>query len=280
MQRALRILAIAVAILVVLGLILSGVWLLIQRRSFPQTSGTIKLDGLSAPVDIYRDSYGVPHIYAQTPEDLYFAQGYVHAQDRFWQMEFWRRIGPGRLSEYFGESTLNTDIYLRTMGFYRIAQQEYAAADEESRLLLDAYSSGVNAYILNRKPAELGLEFALLEMQGVDVQIEPWTPENSLTWAKVMAQDLGGNMEDEIERVELIRAVGTEMTTDYIPSFRSDFPVIVPDEELERMNLPEQPEGAALPAYLNSVPTPLVGGFNPSQSLALGSGDGIGSNNW
>src|SRR5574341_1252823 len=96
MQRALRILAIAVAILVVLGLILSGVWLLIQRRSFPQTSGTIKLDGLSAPVDIYRDSYGIPHIYAQTPEDLYFAQGYVHAQDRFWQMEFWRRIGSGR----------------------------------------------------------------------------------------------------------------------------------------------------------------------------------------
>ncbi|MBI3361313.1 MAG: penicillin acylase family protein, partial [Chloroflexi bacterium] len=91
------------------------------RRPFPQINGTISLLGLKSNVEVYRDSYGVPHIYADSTHDLFFAQGYVHAQDRFWQMEFWRRIGAGRLSEVLGDGTLDTDRFLRMLGWARVA---------------------------------------------------------------------------------------------------------------------------------------------------------------
>jgi len=92
-------------------------------ESFPQIDGTIQLPGLDGPVDIYRDAYGVPHIYASTPHDLFFAQGYVHAQDRFWQMDFWRHQSAGRLSELLGSSLVDTDKFLRTLGWERIAKE-------------------------------------------------------------------------------------------------------------------------------------------------------------
>lgn len=152
--------------------------------------GTDKAEGLSAPVEIYRDRDGVPHIYADTMEDLFYAQGFVHAQDRFWQMEFWRRIGAGRLAELFGDAVLGVDIYLRTVDFRRIAEEEYAMLDEETRKFLDAYAAGVNACILDRKPSRLGLEFRLLKLQGHELEIEPWTPVNTLTWLKLMAEDM------------------------------------------------------------------------------------------
>lgn len=282
MSAGMRRAAIIGGAILVVALILGGGWLFLTRRSFPQTRGTVELAGLEAPVEIYRDEYGVPHIYAQTSHDLFMAQGYVHAQDRYWQMEFWRRIGAGRLSEYFGEATLGTDIYLRTVGFARVAEQEYAQAEPVIKAALEAYAEGVNAYTQTRSPAELGIEFQLLALQGIDVTVAPWTPVNTLTWAKVMSQDLGGNMDDELYSVELIRRVGLEKAADFQPAFRSDFPVIVPDEELDYVEGGGQ---AALPdadtlAYLADLNTTLVGAFDPAQSLAFGSGDGIGSNNW
>ncbi len=87
-----------------IAIVLGAVGVYLTRSSFPRTSGEVKLSGLDSPVDIYRDSYGIPQIYAKTPHDLFFAQGYVHAQDRFWQMDFWRHIGSGRLSEMFGKN--------------------------------------------------------------------------------------------------------------------------------------------------------------------------------
>jgi penicillin G amidase len=280
MQRALRIIGIIAAVLIVLALILGGVWLGFSRRAYPKTTGTIEIEGISNPVEAYRDEFGVPHIYAQTPEDLFFAQGYVHAQDRFWQMEFWRRIGAGRLSELFGETSLSSDIFLRTMGFTKLAEQEYAQMDDDSRAIAQAYADGVNAYVSSRKPEELGLEFALLQIQGVDIEIEPWTPVNSLTWAKIMSYDLGGNMDDELIRVQMIRAVGLDMAADYYPAFRDDFPVIVPDEELDKLALPETAHGNDYAAKLMALNPQFIDGFDPSSSLAFGSGAGIGSNNW
>lgn len=282
MQRALRSIGIVLAVLLVLTLILGGAWLGVSRRAYPKTSGTVTVDGLTHPVEIYRDEYGVPHIYAQTSEDLFFAQGYVHSQDRFWQMEFWRRIGAGRLSEYFGSGTLSQDIYLRTVGFEEVAQQEYDAMDDESRALMEAYSAGVNAYTQNRTPEQLGLEFALLKMQGIDIQIEPWTPIHTLTWGKAMAQDLSGNMSGEMRMLRQIRAVGVDMAADLNPPMRQDFPVIVPDEEIEKMELPDieaelTPDTVTMLAALDAA---WVGGYDPSTPLAFGTGQGIGSNNW
>jgi len=282
MQRTLRTIGIILGVVLVLILIVAGVWQAVLRRAYPKVNGTVEIKGLSAPVDIYRDEYGIPHIYAQTTEDLFFAQGYVHAQDRFWQMEFWRRIGAGRLSEYFGEATLPSDIYLRTVGFAEIANQEYQAMDPESRKIVDAYSAGVNAYAQDRKPEQLGLEFALLKLQGIDVKIEPWTGVNSLTWAKVMSQDLGGNLDDELDRVQFIRAVGLDRAAELVPAYREDFPVIIPDEELEKLDLPTktQTSQANYAFALMSLQPNIVGGYDPSKALVFGHGSEIGSNNW
>jgi len=185
MKRWLRNLVIAGGIVVFLVVVLFGAWLWITRWPYPKTRGRITLEGLSAPVEIFRDRYGVPHIYAQTSEDLFFAQGFVHAQDRFWQMEFWRRLGSGRLSELFGEKLLETDKFLRTMGFYEGAEEQYEKYGAETRTYLEAYAEGVNAYILDRRPARLGLEFALLKLQGVDFEIEPWEPADTVSWGKM-----------------------------------------------------------------------------------------------
>ena len=115
---------IAAAAVLFVAAIVFGAWLWLTRQPYPQTRGRIRLQGLTAQVEVLRDRYGVPHIYARSAEDLFFAQGFVHAQDRFWQMEFWRRISSGRLSELFGKSTLETDKFLRTLGIYRVAQRE------------------------------------------------------------------------------------------------------------------------------------------------------------
>ena len=283
MSKGLRVAAIIAGVIAVLALALTGAWLVFSRQAYPRERGTVSVPGLTAPVEILRDPYGVPHIYAENSHDLFFAQGYVHAQDRFWQMEFWRRIGAGRLSEYFGEATLGTDIYLRTVGFARIAEQEYEEATPEIRAVLEAYAEGVNAYISGRRPGQLGLEFALLSLQGIEIEVEPWTPVNTLTWAKIMAQDLGGNMDDELAAVDLVRAVGVDMAQDFRAGYVDNLPVIVPDEELEHLDLPdastEQVAGEYI-AALQEVSTELAGGFDPAQALAFGRGAGIGSNNW
>src|SRR3970282_2237096 len=106
---------------------------------------------------------GIPHIYAGSVRDLFFAQGYVHAQDRFWQMDTWRHIGSGELSEMFGESQLETDTFLRTLGWRQIAEQEYELYDKHSKEILIAYSKGVNAYLEDHHGSTLSLEYAILK---------------------------------------------------------------------------------------------------------------------
>src|SRR5262245_60580617 len=104
----------------------------VAPKSFPQINGEIKLDGLNGPVDIYSDKMGIPHIYASTEHDLFFAQGYVHAQDRFWQMDFSRHVGSGRVAEMF-KSQVKTDMFLRTLGWKQVAEKEYEILDSESK---------------------------------------------------------------------------------------------------------------------------------------------------
>jgi len=247
---------------------------------------TKKVEGLSAPVEIYRDTEGIPHIYAETMEDLLFAQGYVHAQDRFWQMEFWRRIGSGRLSELFGEAVLGIDIYIRTVNFKGLAEEEYVIMDDETRKYLESYAAGVNAYILDKKPHRLGREFRLLKMQGQDLEIEPWTPVNTLTWLKVMAEDLQGNMRKELYIIDIIRTAGIELAIDYFPEYdHVNDPVVVNDDEITFSGKQFETDGlAALTdediSLLLSLNTGLVGGFDPYTPMAFGKGEGVGSNAW
>src|SRR5680860_1630972 len=136
MRRLFKIIFILVLVLVVL--IAAGGFLTV-RASFPTTDGELTVPGLQDPVDIYRDANGVPHIYATTSHDLFFAQGYVQAQDRFWQMDFERHIGRGRLAEIFGESQVETDEFLRTLGWEGVAEKEWASASPEAALAVSSF---------------------------------------------------------------------------------------------------------------------------------------------
>ena len=202
------------------------------RRSFPQVAGEIRLSGLDSAVDVYRDSFGIPHIYASTPHDLFFAQGYLHAQDRFWQMDFWRHIGSGRVAEMFGESEVDTDRFLRTLGWARVAQQELQQLEPGALLILDYYSEGVNAYLADHQGSALSLEYAILKLLNASYKPEPWQPLHSLTWAKVMAWDLGGNMNSEITRAVLLQTLTPEQLAEIFPPYPGDHPIIVPNPNL------------------------------------------------
>jgi len=260
MKAWLRKLIIIGGIVLFLALALIGAWQWVTRQAFPKTRGSITLEGVAAPIEIFRDRYGVPHIYAQSSEDLFFAQGFVHAQDRFWQMEFWRRLGSGRLSELFGEDLLETDKFLRTMGFYEVAIQQYEQYGAETRTYLQAYADGVNAYILNRRPARLGLEFFLLKLQGVDFQIEPWQPADTVSWGKMMSFDLGSNYSREQLNLDVLRTVGRQRWFDIFTLYRKDMPVIINDRELTRSGFQlVQGDGEAARVFGSS---------------------GVGSNNW
>jgi penicillin amidase len=153
----------------------------VAPRSFPQIDGEIKLDGLDGAVDIYRDRMGIPHIYASSQHDLFFAQGYVHAQERFWQMDTWRHIGSGRLSEMFGDGQVETDTFLRTLGWRVTAEKEWANMGPESRAILSAYTDGVNAYLNDHKGDAVSLEYSILKLLSPNYKIQPWEPVNSIT---------------------------------------------------------------------------------------------------
>ncbi len=188
--------------------------------SLPRSSGTYSLDGLSGPIDITRDSAGVPHIFAQSDNDAFFALGWVHAQDRLWQMEMNRRVGAGRLSEILGEKTLKIDQFLRTLGVRRAAQEAWTHLKPRTRTLFEHYIAGVNAWI--QEVPVLPIEFQLLQFEP-----EPWTPVDSLVWAKLMAWDLGGDYSQELLRVRLEELLGPQRTRELLPQYPEEGPSIL-----------------------------------------------------
>ena len=190
--------AVGLVLVLVAGLV-TGVALV--RRPLPQTNGELDLPGLTSSVTVVRDEHGIPQIYGDSLEDLMRAQGFVHAQERFWEMDVRRHVTAGRLSELFGEDGLETDRFVRTMGWRRVAERELALIKPETRAALEAYADGVNAYVDSRSPSELAVEYTLLRAGGLDYHPEPWTAVDSLAWLKAMAWDLRGNMTDEIDRV-------------------------------------------------------------------------------
>lgn len=222
MSRFWRVLGVVglVLVLIIGGAVLYGVHTV--RASFPQTRGELAVAGVNAPVEIIRDELGVPSIYAGSLADLFFAQGYVHAQDRFWEMDVRRHITAGRLSELFGKSQVTTDAFLRTLGWRRIAEQELPMLSSRSHQILDAYSAGVNAYLADHEGAQLSLEYAVIGVQNPDYVPEPWTPADSVSWLKALAWDLRGNMEDEVYRSIMSAAVGVDETEKLFPAYPYD----------------------------------------------------------
>ncbi|MFB9312729.1 penicillin acylase family protein [Nocardioides plantarum] len=287
LPRPLRIstyVAVVVVLAIVAGL-LTGVVLV--RRSFPQTTGEVELPGLTGTAEVVRDDHGIPQIYADTTEDLMRAQGYVHAQERFYEMDVRRHATAGRLSEMFGAKTLETDAYVRTMGWRRVAEAEVPLLDPDTRVALDAYAQGVNAYLEDRSPSEIALEYTLLNAGGLGYVPEPWTAVDSLAWLKAMAWDLRGNMADEIDRSLTAAAVGRERTEQLWPAApRGTRPVVrrgaVVDGVFEQ-------DARTIGTRLPTRPAPFGPVTDELRSLAgttrrmpswLGRGDGIGSNGW
>jgi len=218
-------------IYVVLGLLSVGglaagggaVWV---YTLFPSTNATIEASGLEAPVEVIRDDAGVPHIFAKSSHDAYFALGFAHAQDRLWQMEMMRRLGAGRLSEIIGPRTLNFDKWMRTLGLYRLAEQQYNELSKPVQTALNLYAAGVNARIKHSKRqawGAAGLQFVLAGFTP-----EPWRPADSLVWGKIMAGILGRNWRDEVLRARLARKLTPTQVGQLWPVYPKDAPVTIP----------------------------------------------------
>ena len=277
--------AVILTLLLVLALVASVV---IVRKSWPQTEGEIEIAGLEGEVEVLRDEHGIPHLYADSMHDLMLAQGFVHAQDRFFEMDLRRHVTAGRLAELFGEDAVDTDRVVRTLGWRQVAEQELTLLQPRTRDLLDAYAEGVNAYLEDRSLSDLSLEYAVLDVSGLDYTPEAWTAVDSIAWLKAMAWDLKGNLDEEIERAMSIGAVGEQRAQQLFPPYPyDDHPPIVEqgavvdgvfeqDATAPGTRLPSRPPlGPKVQAALAGVQQVLDG-----MPALLGTGDGIGSNGW
>ncbi len=183
------------------------------RGALPSYSGHIEAAGLKAPVEILRDKNAVPHIIAGSIEDAAFGLGYVHAQDRFWQMELMRRLGQGRLAEIIppavaGGRLIDTDRTMRGLGVYRQASESVNALSPGTRTLLESYAAGVNAWLAD-DDQQFGLELTVIKLlSGGRYRPDQWRPADSLVWAKLMALGLDGNWRAELLRLRLAQKIG------------------------------------------------------------------------
>ncbi|WAA66261.1 penicillin acylase family protein [Microbacterium oxydans] len=292
-----------IAFLVVAGLVVIAVaaaffvtWTI--QRSFPQTTGTVKLEGLRSEVTVQRDDLGIPTITADSTDDLFYAEGFVHAQDRFFEMDFRRHVTAGRVAEMFGESQAATDAFLRTLGWRKVAEAEVEAMDDTTRGYYEAYADGVNAYLASRSGAELSLEYAVLGIQNPDYAPEPWQPADSVAWLKAMAWDLRGNIEDETERsllaADLSDGTDTAATADVLAKLYPDYPfdenpVIVPKistvpalgTDAEPAAFAPSPSDDEVQQATTTVEWKETANVIEAASELVGDvGEGIGSNSW
>jgi penicillin G amidase len=251
------------------------------RAALPQLDGSIQVQGLSAPVEVVRDARGVPHIRAQSIEDAYFAQGYVTAQDRLWQMDLSRRLANGDLSEIFGARTLEHDIENRKLGFRLAAEGGAADLTPDFQRLISAYARGVNAFIATHL-GRLPIEFTMLRYEP-----QPWREADSLAVALNMAKMLSMSWQGDLMRERVRARLSPELYADLFPQ----------DSPLERpvAEPATGPARAVAPDVArNSQPTPLPPGLDARQysdsriDPVLGAltspGDdaafALGSNNW
>ncbi len=238
----------------IIGGIVAGRYL---NSSLPQTRGELVVPGLRSVVTVSRDQHGVPYIAGENESDVYFAMGFVHAQDRLWQLELQRRMAQGRLSELFGKNSVRQDVWFRTLGLYEAGASSWDALSDQARGVLSAYSAGVNAWLATGRP--LPAEFSLFE-----VRPEPWTPQDSLAVIKIFALDLAGNLNSEIERFLASQALDQV----HLDALQAGYPKDAPLTVAERRSGTEK----ALAALLQL-------GKETEAELQIG-GKFVGSNAW
>jgi len=286
MRRFLTVLAVFLSVVLIAGSIFA---IVTTRKSYPDASGTVTLGGINDTVDIKRDDKGIPQVYADDPEDLFFAQGYAHAQDRFFQMDFRRHVTSGRLAELFGKRALDTDKFVRTLGWRRVAEQELAKLDPKTTRLLTAYSRGVNSYIEGKSSSKLSLEYAVLSLTGPDYRPEPWEPADSLAWIKAMSWDLRSNMTDEITRTLSTAKLTPDQVDELYPAApASNKPIVGEGSVQDGKFSVEKPCADVLtcPQSSGTLSRAAVASLKSAGNAAdklpalLGTGEGIGSNSW
>ncbi len=231
----------------------AAAWHWLARRPLPKTRGTVEVNGLEGRVRVRRDRWGVPHIDADANPDLYFAQGYCHAQDRLWQMDFYRRVVEGRISEMAGAEGLPIDRLMRTLGIRRAARAEEAALDPRLREMLDRFCAGINAGAAAAPPP--------FEMQLLRLRFEPWRPVDILSLGKLLAFGLSTNWERELLRGDMVRALGPELTAKLDPAYPAGNPVVTQEAW--------SGDGLALVEQIDAV----------RRSIGLAA-EASGSNNW
>lgn len=254
------------------------------QRSLPQINGRLQLGGLVGPVQVHRDASDVTHILASRPADAWKAMGYVHAQERGWQLEFNRRVMRGALSEVMGPATLETDKLMRTLGIRQAAQRQWERLPPDARLALQAYSDGVNAFFANRSQA-LSPEFVLL---GVDPAEDArtgryWDPLDSVGWSLMMALDLGGNWGNEFARLVALQNIDTPALWELFPPYPGERPAATADLAALYRGLDLYRPTPATTSAAENEPQDIaarIGRDVERWTRELGNIEGKGSNNW
>ncbi|GAA1731679.1 penicillin acylase family protein [Isoptericola hypogeus] len=291
-RSRLRSAAVGVAVVVVLAVVATTAFTVVTvRRPLPDHEGTQTVPGLSASVEVRRDAQDVPHVYADSAEDLFRAQGYLQAQDRFFEMDYRRHVTAGRLAELVGDvpEAIEADKVTRTFGWRRVAEEEWRLVSDSTRAYLQAYAEGVNAYLDDRDPEELAVEYTVL---GANVEIaepEPWDPVDSLAWLKAMAWDLRGNYDSELDRALAYSTLGdSELVDELFPAYdeSGNAPILRSRDLANRDSAEASPDdvttgsvgdyaSAGVQEAVDAARTAL-----DSVPVLVGRGDAAGSNSW
>lgn len=262
------------AALALAALALGGAYYL-ATRSLPDYSARYELQGLSGPVEIVRDHANIPHIFGASDADVYFGLGFAQAQDRLWQMTMFRRTAQGRLSELFGSRTVKIDELMRRLDLYGAAAESVAAQDDYTRTALEAYASGVNAWIetVNRDALGRGApEFFLFSNE-----IAAWQPADSLAVGKLLALELTGQLESEVLRARLSLVLPAARLADILPDVPGPGVAVLPRyADLAPGALPSYAYSEPVRDRLDPRPAPGTAGASnawaaaPSRSAAGG----------
>jgi penicillin amidase len=213
---------VVITLVTVVAVIVVGVGITVVaavRKPMPDTAGTVSLTGLDGSVTVSRDRHGIPSIVAGTAEDLFFAQGYVHAQDRFHEMDVRRHVAAGDFTALVGHQGAGVDRLVRALRLPETAAEDHQELPAATRRVLDAYTRGVNAYIDGKAGSSLSLEYTAKTLIGRDYRPDPWTPLNSVGWAGLLDWSFAAPVTDEIDRAMIARHMKPMRVGDLYPGF-------------------------------------------------------------
>ncbi|MCL2453898.1 MAG: penicillin acylase family protein [Micrococcales bacterium] len=272
---------------VVLALLLAsvaGTAAVMIRRPLPTHAGELTISGLSDTVIVLRDARGVPTITASSAHDLFLAQGYTDAQDRFFLMDYRRRAASGTLSALVGphDAVLHSDMVVRTMGWRQVAEQEWELLRPATRQHLQSYADGVNAYLAGRSAREVAVEYTVLGLRVPISAPKRWEPVDSLVWLKAMAWDLSSSFHDELSRAAAYQTLQDVALVDQL------FPAYPEDVNAPILSTADVPITmyAAAPESVDLTSVPVLAALASTRENLdalpplLGTGEGVGSNSW